>query len=193
MPQKPTKKPSKTDSKYPGPYIEPTPSKVEPTPTYDFDNYDDDESEDDHKKPMQPGLTPGFYNPSLNKHQYSDYDYNGNNFHRLPPQKPQKPNQFNPYIIQHTGEGKPELINILGGNAHNLPPHFQHILQQFQGGNTGLGDINGQPQTSYGGQTQNGLNYPFGINHPSFHIPNESNQKAPVQPQGNGMNQCFIN
>lgn len=203
VPAKPTKKPSKTDTKYPGPFL---PTKPEPPSKYDFDNYDDVDDENgggdddnadgdaanDHKKPIQPGLGPGFFNPTLTKHQYADYDFNGDNYHRLPPhqqQKPQKPppNQYNPYIIPH-GDGKHDLINILGGNAQNLPPHLriEHILQQFQGGNGGNGgDVNGQTQPTYGvHQTQNGLNYaPFG-QHPSLHNPNEPNQKAPVQPQG---------
>lgn len=186
---KPTKKPTKTDSKYPGPLLPQVPTKNEPPSKYDFDNYDDVDEEEDDKKPISPGLGPGpgFFNPTLTKHQYSDYDFNGDNFHRLPPpQKPQKPNQFNPYIIQH-GDGKHELINILGGNAQNLPPHLSidHILQQFQGANSGPGAENGgQPQSPYGvHQTQNGLNYPFGGGqHPPLHIPNESNQKIPVQP-----------
>lgn len=176
MPQKPTKKPSKTDPKYPGPFIPQTPMKVEPPSAYDFDNYGDVDDEDDRKKPIPSGLGSGFYSPTLNKHQYSDYDFNGDNFHRLPPHqhKPQKSNQFNPYIIQH------------GGSAQNLPPHFQHILQQFQGVKAGSSDVNGQSQPPYGGhQLQNGLNYPFSVSHPAFHIPNEGNQKAPVQPQGN--------
>lgn len=168
-------------------------TKPEP-PKYDFDNYDDVDDDDEEKKPS-PGLGPGFFNPTLTKHQYADYDFNGDNYHRLPPnqhpQKPQKPNQFNPYIIQH-GDGKQELINILGGNPQNIPPHLriEHLLQQFQGANAGAGDVNGQSQPNYGvHQTQNGLNYPFGIGqHPSLHIPNEGNQKIPVQPQGNQIN-----
>lgn len=176
MPTKPTKKPT----------------KVEPPSKYDnFDNYDDvDEEEEDDKKPFSPGPGPGpgFFNPTLTKHQYSDYDFNGDNYHRLPPpqNKPQKPNQFNPYIIQH-GDGKHELINILGGNAQNLPPNLniEHILQQFQGANGGSGVDGGasQPQSPFGvHQTQNGLNYPFGMGQHPLHIPNESNQKIPVQP-----------
>lgn len=176
VPTKPTKKPIKTT---------PTPTKHE----YDnFDHYDDidDEDENDDKKPISPG--PGFFNPSLTKHQYSDYDFNGDNYHRLPPpsqSKPQKPNQFNPYVIQH-GDGKHELISILGGNGQNLPPnlHLEHILQQFQGTNGGSnvdGGGAGQSQSPFGiHQTPNGLNYPFGIGqHPS--IPNESNHNIPGQ------------
>lgn len=187
VPAKPSKKPSKTESKYPGPFI--PPPKTEAPPKYDYDNYDGvDEEEDDDKKPIAPGLGPGFFNPSLTKHPYPEYDFNSDNYHRLPPhqQKPQKPNQYNPYIIQH-GDGKHELINILGGNAQNLPPHLriEHILQQIQGGNTGSDD--GQSQPPYNvHQTQNGLNYPFSIGqHPSLQLPNEPNQKVPVQPQGN--------
>ncbi|XP_055308987.1 putative epidermal cell surface receptor isoform X2 [Sitodiplosis mosellana] len=181
MPAKPTKGGSQA------------PSKHEPPSKYDnFDNYDDvDDEEEDDKKPISPG--PGFFNPSLTKHQYSDYDFNGDNYHRLPPphNKPQKPDQFNPYIIQH-GNGKHELINILGGNAQNLPPnlHIEHILQQFQGENGGSGvDVGGQQQSPFGvHQTQNGITYPFGIGQrPSLHIPNESNQNIPVQPAGFGL------
>lgn len=187
VPMKSTKKPTKIDSNYPGPSIIPT--KTEPPSKYDnFDNYDDVDEEENDKKPLSPGSGPGpgFFNPTLTKHQYPDYDFNGDNYHRLPPPhtKPQKPNQFNPYIIQH-GDGKHELI--LGGNTQNLPPHLQHVLQQFQDGNVGGGagvDANGQLQPPYGvHQNQNGLNYPFGIGqHPSLQIPNESNQKIPVQP-----------
>lgn len=196
VPIKPTKKPSKTDSKYPGPFIPPPPQQ---TPTkYDFDNYDDIEDEqDEHKKPspVNGGVGPGFFNPSLTKHQYSDYDqtiFNNPDYQRpVSPhqQKPQKPNQYNPYVIQHGGgDGKHELINILGGNAQNLPPHLriEHILQQFQGGSGG--DVDSQSQLPYGGhQTQNGLNYPFSIHgqHPGLHQLPGTDQKVPIQPQGN--------
>lgn len=163
------------------------PSKIEPPSKYDYENYDEfeDEDDDDEKKAH---IGPGFFNPTLTKHQYTDYDhgiYNNENFHRphnLP--KPQKPNQYNPFVIQH-GNGKHELINILGGN---LPPHLhiEHILQQIQGGNTGGSDVNSQSQSPYGShQMQHGLNYPFGIGqHPSLNIANDPNQKIPVQPQG---------
>lgn len=194
VPLKPSKKPSKTDSKYSGPLMPqvatpPPPTKPDPPSKYDFNHYDDIDDEEDDKNPIPTGLGPGFFNPTLTKHQYTDYDFNGDNFHRLPPhqQKPQKPNQYNPYIIQH-GDGKHELINILGGNAPNVPPHIsiEHLLQQFQGGNGGPGDVSSQSQQPYGvQQTQNGLNYPFGIGQrPSLHIPNEANQKPAVQPQG---------
>lgn len=177
---KPTKKPSKTLP------------KTEPPLKYDFDNYDvidEDDEEENKKRPQQNGpYGPGFFNPSLTKHPdatYPDYDqgiYNNDNYHRLPPhqQKPQKPNEYNPYIIQH-GDSKHELINILGGQ--NLPPHIEHILQQFQGANEG-GSDNNQPQTPFGINTQNGLNYPYGIQHPGLNIPNGPNQKNPIQPQG---------
>lgn len=182
-----SKKPSNMDTKYGT--LKPT--KPTPPPKYHFENYDDVEvDDDDDKKPISPGLGSGFFNPTLTKHQYSDYDFNGDTFHRLPPphvQKPHTSNQFDPYIIQQHGDGKQELINILGGNAQNLPPHLQHILQQFQGGNAGSADINAQNQQPYGGhQVQNGHNYPFTIGqHPSLQIPNEANQKIPIQPQGN--------
>lgn len=158
VPLKPTKKPSKI------------PTKTEPPLKYDFDNYDvtDENEEDDDKKHTQNGAYgPGFFNPTLTKHQYSDYDqsiYNNDNFHRLPPNqpKPQKPNQYNPFLLQH-GNGKHELINILG--AQNFPPHIEHILQQFQGGHNGNND--GQSQQSFGISTQNGLNFSYGIQHPA--------------------------
>lgn len=165
----------------------PTPPKTEPPSKYDYDNYDDFEDEEDDDKKTIAHIGPGFFNPTLTKHQYTDYDqgiYNNDNFHRqpLPPnqQKPQKPNQYNPFVIQH-GNGKHELINILGGN---LPPHLhlEHLLQQIQGGNNGGTNVNGQ--SPYGThQMQPG--YPFGIGqHPSMQIPNDPNQKNPVQPQG---------
>lgn len=196
---KSTKKPSKTDSKYPESFA--PPNKEEPPSKYDFDNYDDDDSDDtdneeddddDRKRPNSPGLGPGFFNPTLPKPQYTDYDFSGDNFHRpssSPHQhKPQKPNPYNPYIIQH-GDGKHELINILGGNAQNIPPqiNIEHLLHQIQGGHTGAVDVNGQSQPAYGiQQTPDGLSYPFGIGQrPSPYIPNDENQKAPVQPQGN--------
>lgn len=203
---KPTKKPSKTDSKYPESFSSPQqhPTKVEPPSKYDFDSYDDvdeedndDDEEDDNvnKRPISPGLGPGFFNPSLPKPQYTDYDFNGDNFHRpssSPHQhKPHKPNPYNPYIIQH-GDGKHELINILGGNAQNLPSqiNIEQLLHQIQGGHTGTGDANGQSQPTYGvQQTPDGLGYPFDIGqHQSPYIPNDGNQKAPVQPQGNVIN-----
>lgn len=206
--QKPTKKPTKTDSKYPGPYAPPPPhqhpTKVEPPSKYDFDHYDNIENEDvdnDEKQPIPPGLGPGFFNPTLNKPQYSDYDFNGDNFHHPSPpinqHKQQKPNPFNPFILhqQHGGgagggiggDGKHELISILGGNAQNLPPQIsiEHLLHQIQGGTaTGGGDANGQSQPPYAVQTPDGLNYgPFGIGQRPF-IPNDGNPKAPVQPHG---------
>lgn len=190
-----SKKPSNMDTKYSGPFAPQKPTKAPLPPKYHFDNYDDvDVDENDDEKPISPGLGSGFFNPTLTKHQYSDYDFGGgDNFHRLPPhaQNPHTSNQYNPYIMQEQqqqhGDGKHELINILGGNAQNLPPHLQHILQQFQGGNTGLADISNQNQQPYGGhQAPNGHNYPFSIGqHPSLQIPNEANQKIPVQPQGN--------
>lgn len=192
---KPTKKPSKTDSKYQGPFAPPTTTKVEPPSKYDFDNYDDVNDSDDgddgdgNKRPISPGIGPGFFNPTLNKPQYSDYEFSGDNYHRPSPHqyKPQKPNSYNPYIIQH-GDGKHELISILGGNGQNLPPqiNIEHLLHQIQGGNTANGDINSQSQPPYGAhQTPDALNYPFGIGQrPSQYIPNDGNQKAPVQPQG---------
>lgn len=181
---KPTKKPSKI------------PTKTEPPLKYDFDSYDviDEDGEhedDDNKKHMQNGgyPGPGFFNPGLTKHQYPDYDqgiYN-ENFHRLPPHQtqPPKPNQFNPYLVQEHGNdaSKHELINLLGGNQ-NLPPHvrIEHILQHIQGANDANGD-GGHSQPPFGFNTQNGLNYPFGI-HPGLGLQNEPNQKVPIQPQG---------
>lgn len=209
-PVKSTKKPSKTDSKYPNESFVPyQPTKVDPPSKYDFDNYEDndegddddvsEEEEDDEggKRPIPPGLGPGFFNPTLPKPQYTDYDFNGDNFHRPSSSphehqhqhKPQKPNPYNPYIIQHHGDGKHELINILGGNAQNIPPqiNIEHLLHQIQGGHTGAVDVNGQSQPTYGiQQTPDGLSYPFGVGQrPSPYIPNDGNQKAPVQPQGN--------
>lgn len=203
----------KTDSKYPGPLAPPQeqPTKGEPPSKYDFDNYDDandedDENEDGNDKPFSPGLGPGFFNPTLPKPQYNDYDFNGDNFHRpsssasAPHQhKPQKPNPYNPYIIRH-GDGKHELINILGGNAQNIPPqiNIEHLLHQIQGGvnggggdgggvNAANGDGNGQSQSTYGiQQTPDGLSYPFDIGQrPLPYIPSGGNQKEPIQPQGN--------
>lgn len=191
---KPSKKPSKTDTKYQGPFA---PPKIEPPSKYDFDNYDDVDDEDDNKRPTSPGLGPGFFNPTLTKPQYSDYDFGGDNFHRPSSHqfKPQKQNPYNPYIIQH-GDGKHELISILGGNGQNLPPqiNIEHLLHQIQGGNAGNGGANSQSQPPYGAQqTPDGLNYPFGIGQrPSQYIPNDSNQKAPVQPQGMLINNAFI-
>lgn len=195
---KPTKKPTKTDSKYPGPYAPQPPTKVDPPSKYDFDNYDNIENEDvdnDEKQPISPGLGPGFFNPTLTKPQYSDYDFNGDNFHHPSPpnqhNKQQKPNSFNPYILhQQHGDGKHELISILGGNAQNLPPQIsiEHLLHQIQGGTAGAGDGNGQSQPPYGvQQTPDGLNYgPFGIGQrpPPFISNDGTNQKAPVQPHG---------
>lgn len=171
-----------------------TPSKYD----YEYDEFEDDDDED--KKTIA-NIGPGFFNPTLTKHQYIDYDQNifnnNENFHRLPssphnnqpkrqkPQKPQKPNQYSPFIGQNVN-GKHELINILGGN---LPPHLhiEHILQQIQNGNSGGSEGNGQSQSPFGShQLQHGLNYPFGIGqHPSMYVPNEANQKRPIQPQGN--------
>lgn len=182
-----TTKPTKTPTTSP---------KIEPPSKYDYDNYDEFEDEDDEDEEDENGkktiahIGPGFFNPQLTKHQYGDYDqgiFNNDNFQQRP--KPQKPNQYNPYVIQH-GDGKHELINILGGN---LPPHLhiEHILQQIQGGGNGGvnsgSDINGQSQSPYGmHQMQHGLNYPFGIGqHPLLPSPNGGNQKIPVQPQGN--------
>lgn len=198
-PMKPTKKPTKTDTKYPGPYAPQPPTKVEPPSKYDFDNYDNIENEDvdnDDKHPIPPGLGPGFFNPTLNKPQYSDYDFNGDNFqHPSPPNqqhKQQKPNAFNPYILhQQHSDGKHELISILGGNAQNLPPQIsiEHLLHQIQGGTAGggggAGDVNGQHQPPYGVQQgPDGLNYgPFGRPPPPY-ISNDGNQKAPVPPHG---------
>lgn len=194
---KPTKKPTKTDTKFPGPYAPQPPTKVDPPSKYDFDNYDNIENEDvdnDEKQPIAPGLGPGFFNPTLTKPQYSDYDFNGDNFqHASPPNqhKQQKPNPFNPYILhQQHGDGKHELISILGGNAQNLPPQIsiEHLLHQIQGGTAGAGDVNGQHQPPYAvQQTPDGLNYgPFGIGQrpPPPYIPNDGNPKAPVQPHG---------
>lgn len=196
---KPTKKPTKTDSKYPGPYAPQPPTKVEPPSKYDFDNYDNIENEDvdnDEKQPIPPGLGPGFFNPTLTKPQYSDYDFNGDNFHHPSPpinqhKQQQKPNPFNQYILhqQHGGgggsDGKHELISILGGNAPQIS--IEHLLHQIQGGTASGagGDINGQSQPSYAvQQTPDGLNYgPFGIGQRPF-IPNDGNPKAPVQPHG---------
>lgn len=211
--QKPTKKPTKTDSKYPGPYAphppQQTPTKIEPPSKYDFDNYDNIENEDvdnDEKQPpIPPGLGPGFFNPTLTKPQYSDYDFNGDNFHHPSPpinhhqQHKQQPHHqqkpFNPYILQQHGGGgsgvdggKHELISILGGNAQNLPPQIsiEHLLHQIQGGTgTGGGDVNSQSQPPYAvQQTPDGLNYgPFGIGQRPF-VPNDGNPKAPIQPHG---------
>lgn len=192
IPTKPTKKPSKTESKYPGPFASQTPPKVEPPSKYDFDNYDDtndDDDDDDNKRPIPPGLGPGFFNPNLNKPQYPDYEFSGDNFHRPSSHqyKPQKPNSYNPYIIQH-GDGKHELISILGGNGQSLPPqiNIEHLLHQIQGGSAANGDINSQSQPPYGGQQNpDTLNYPFGIGQrPSPYAPNDGSQKAPIQPQG---------
>lgn len=184
---KPSKKPSKTST------------KTEPPLKYDFDSYDvideDDDHEDggEHKKPNQHAggaYGPGFFNPTLTKHQYPDYDqgiYNNENFHRLPPHQtqPPKPNQFNPNWVQHGGDaGKHELINILGNNP-NLPPHvsIEQILQHIQGTNDGSGVYGGgHSQPPFAPNTPNGLNYPFGIQHPGLSIPNEPSQK--IQPQG---------
>lgn len=190
------KKPLNMDTKYSDSMMAQKPTKAQLPSKYHFNNYDevgdvndDGGADDDGKKPISPGLGSGFFNPTLTKNQYTDFDFNGDNFHRLPPnvQKPHAPDQYNPYIIQQHGDGKQELINILGGNAQNLPPHLQHILQQIQGGNDGAADISIHNQQPYGGhQVQNGLNYPFAIGqHPSLHIPNEANQKLPIQPQGN--------
>lgn len=190
---KPTKKPSKV------------PTKTEPPLKYDFDSYDvideeDDHDNDEHKKHPQHnggGYGPGFFNPTLTKHQYPDYDqniYNNENFHRLPPHQtqPPKPNQFNSYLMQHGGDGaaggsKHELINLLGG-GQNLPPHvrIEQILQHIQGANDANNEGGGHSQPPFGFNTQNGLNYPFGIQHPALGgLPNEPNQKVPIQPQGN--------
>lgn len=174
------------------------PTKLPPTTTtsskYDYE-YEFEDDDDDDKKPIA-NIGPGFFNPTLTKHQYIDYDQNifnnNENYHRLPSTphnnqpKPQKPNQYNPFIGQQHGNGKHELINILGGN---LPPHLhiEHILQQIQNGNSGGSDVNSQSQSPFGShQLQHGLNYPFGIGqHPSMHNPNQANQKVPIQPQGN--------
>lgn len=56
-----TKKPTKTHSKYPGQYA--------PPPPYH----------------LITRLGPGFFHPTLNKPQYSDYDFNGDNSHHPTP------------------------------------------------------------------------------------------------------------
>lgn len=195
--QKPMKKPTKTDSKYPGvPYgIKPTASNE--NPKYDFNNYDivdeDDEAEADHVHGSKKGHNhagPGFFNPTITKHQYGDYDEsvytNGGNFHRpTSQQKPHKPS-YNPYIIQHPN-GQQELLSILGSNGQNLPPNLsiEHILQHIQGNggaNVAPGDIESHP--AYGiQQAPNGLNFPFGQT-PQIHpnAPNDGNQKIPGRP-----------
>lgn len=169
-PGKPSKKPTKTDTKFTGSPQLPTKTGVSPN-KFDFDPYDSDDKEHhkhDHdlangsnEPSIGPGPGPGFFNPSLTKHQYADYDQaiyqNGGE-----QQKPSKPNQFNPYLIPH-GDNRQELLNILGGNGpQNLPPHLriEHILQQFQGNGDGeqTPPPFGNPQ-----QNQNGLNYQFGI------------------------------
>lgn len=195
--QKPIKKPTKNDSKYPGGPYASKPIASNENPKYDFDNYDivdeDDEDVDDEdhvhgNKKGHNHAGPGFFNPTITKHQYGDYDQsvytNGGDFHR--PTQQQKPHKssYNPYIIQHQN-GQQELISILGSNGQNLPPNLsiEHILQHIQGNggaNVGNGDIESHP--AYGiQQTANGLNFPFGQT-PQIHVPNEANQKIPGRP-----------
>lgn len=195
--QKPMKKPTKTDSKYPGgPYVS-KPTASNENPKYDLDNYDivdeddDDVDEEDHvhgnkKGHNHPG--PGFFNPTITKHHYGDYDQsvynNGGDFHR--PTQQQKPHKspYNPYIIQHQN-GQQELISILGSNGQNLPPNLsiEHILQHIQGNggaNVGGGDIETHPAYAVQ-QSANGLNFPFAQT-PPIHVPNDANQKLPGRP-----------
>lgn len=186
VPVKSTKKPSKTDFKFQGPFApQPPHSSNTDDSKFDFENYDEEDEDTGevsaNKKPTSPTengpIGPGFLNPSITKHEYSDYDqaiFNQGDFHRPQQQKPQK-QPYNPFIIQH-GDGQQELINILGGNSQNLPPHLriEHILQHIQG--NGGSDIEGQPQPPFNGQpSPNGINYPFG--HPN-------NQKIPGRVQG---------
>lgn len=188
--QKPMKKPTKSDSKYQGPFASlpsPPPQSTENT-KYDFDNYDDGDEEQSNKKLPPPtqngnGPGPGFFNPSITKHQYSDYDqtlFNNGDFHQPQQQKPHK-QPYNPYIIQH-GDGQQELINILGGNAQNIPPHLriEHILQHIQG--TGAADNDGQTQSTYGGQQT--PNYPFNPQGQPIHMPNEAHANMQGRPNG---------
>lgn len=203
--QKPMKKPTKNDSKYPGGPYATKPTASHENPKYDFDNYDnvdeDDEDgdEEDHvhgnkKGHNHPG--PGFFNPTITKHQYGDYDQsvytNGGDFHR--PTQQQKPHKqsYNPYIIHHQN-GQQELISILGSNGQNLPPNLsiEHILQHIQGNggaNVGGSDIESHPAFGIQ-QTANGLNFPFGQT-PQIHVPNDGNQKIPGRPAPPGIINC---
>jgi len=161
VPSKPTKKATKTETKFPGPFE--TPSKPGQSTKYDFNHYDD---VNEHIKPEhdgQPG--PGFFNPSITKHQYPDYDQTV--FQNGPPaQKPSKPNQFNPYLIP-PGGNRQEIFNILGGNIpQNVPPHLlgshiEHLLQQIQE-NGGDGGEHQVPPYGNIPPNPNVPNYPFG-------------------------------
>lgn len=195
-----TKKPI-GDTKYIGPYATQPPATTEDT-KYEFDNYDDvDEEEENDENVNQHGHRvrppnngheinpgPGFFNPSITKHQYPDYEQNiytnGEDYHTqhgLPTnnnQKPIKQPPFNPYLIQH-GNEQPEIINILAGNGQNQPPHIslEHILQHIQGGGNTNPAIN--PQTHFGMQQPHN-NYPFGHLPSPPHLINDVNGgKAP--------------
>lgn len=184
---KPQKKPTKGD-KYAGPGANGGHTK------YEFANYDDDDEEDiglgPQHRPGNPSTVqqqsngnpgPGFFNPAVSKNQYPDYDHaifhNGQQQQHQRPQlnQPSKPGAFNPFVVhQPIGGGNgaddqdklpPELFNILGGNAQNIPPHLriEHLLQQIQGqpaGGAANGADSSDGQHVFGGQSPGG--FPFG-------------------------------
>lgn len=190
---KPQKKPSKGD-KFAGPFA---PLGGDQSHTkYEFNNYDDDEDVNVRPphRPINPsvqqhgGPGPGFFNPSVSKNQYPDYDqaifHNGqiipNQQHpgAVGPGPQGKPPPFNPFlgnggggINNVAGAGNndqdklsPDLFaNILGANAQNIPPHLriEHLLQQIQGGADG--GIGGDGQHPFGGPPQG--SFPFGQQH----------------------------
>lgn len=203
--EKPQKKPTKGD-KFPGPFA---PSAADNPPNkFEFNNYEDEEEElGPQHRPHAPstqngsGPGPGFFNPTVNKNQYPDYDQSifhngqlGSTQQTLPNQKP---SPYNPYLTQggngppnthavdHQDKLPPELLNILGGNAQNIPPHLriEHLLQQIQG--NGAGDGDGQQHPSFGVQQQG--NFPFG-QHPNqphiLNLPEQTGQRPPQRGQG---------
>lgn len=195
--EKPQKKPTKGD-KFPGPFVPIPPAGSGHQNKYEFGNYDDVDDDDinNGRPPQRPnnmnnpnsgGPGPGFFNPSATKNQFPDYDQGL--FQQQRPQQPGKPNAFNPFVVQqHGGAGDeqdklpPELFNILGGNAQNIPPHLriEHLLQQIQGG-AGAGSAGNDGQHPLFG-LQGG--FPFG-----------GQQQVPSPPQnrpgGQGKNTIY--
>lgn len=191
-PQKKPAKGDKDKDKYAGPFAPSAPSHTTKYEFANYDDDDDVDDEDrlrPHHRPAQSnGPGPGFFNPSATKNQFPDYDqglyHNGASHQQRPSHTAHgpggsgnhnnnnnKPNAFNPFVVQQPGSDgiehdklPPELFNILGGNAQNIPPHLriEHLLQQIQGG-AGGSDTNGNDggQGLFGGSQ----GFPFGQQH----------------------------